>query len=262
MVQLIHQHLEELIRYRSLISSLVGRELKARYRGSWLGFFWTFLNPLLLLGVYALVFNVYLRIRMEHYAGFVFVGLLPWIWFSTSLQEGATSITAGGSLVTKVIFPSQVLPLVRIFSNLINYLLGLPILFVFLWGMGVFQGLPLLWLPLILLIHFLFINSLVMILATINVFFRDIQHILANLLTLWFFLTPILYPLAQVPAPFQRWVLFNPMTLFAMAYQDIFFYNQMPNLWHLGGVSILSLLLLGVGILFFESYKETFAEKI
>jgi ABC-type polysaccharide/polyol phosphate export permease len=262
MVQLIRQHLNELIRYRSLISSLVSRELKARYRGSWLGFFWTFLNPLLLLGVYALVFNVYLRIRMENYAGFVFVGLLPWIWFASSLQDGATSITAGGSLVTKVIFPSQVLPLVRILANLINYLLGLPILFAFLWTMGVFQGPELLWLPLVLLIHLLFINGLVLILAAINVFFRDIQHVLANLLTLGFFLTPILYPLSQVPAPFQKWVLFNPMTLFALAYQDLFFYGRTPNLGHLGGIFILSLVVMGIGILFFESYKETFAEKI
>jgi ABC-type polysaccharide/polyol phosphate export permease len=262
MIPLIRQHLVELLRYRSLINSLVGRELKARYRGSWLGFFWTFLNPLLLLAVYALVFNVYLRIRMEHYAGFVFAGLLPWIWFASSLQEGATSITAGGSLVTKVIFPSQVLPLVRIFSNLINYLLGLPILFGFLWIMGVFQGWPLLWLPLILLIHLLFINGLVLMLATVNVFFRDIQHILANLLTLWFFLTPILYPISQVPPLFQKWVLLNPMTLFALAYQDLFFYNQMPNLRHLAVLWAVSLTLQGVGLLFFETYKETFAEKI
>ncbi len=110
MFLLIRQHIQELFRYRSLVNSLVVRELKARYRGSFLGFLWTFLNPLLLLGVYALVFNFYLRIQIEHYAGFMFVGLLPWIWFSSSLLEGTNSITAGGSLVTKVLFPSQVLP--------------------------------------------------------------------------------------------------------------------------------------------------------
>jgi ABC-type polysaccharide/polyol phosphate export permease len=262
MVKLIWQHIEELLRYRSLIGSLVTRELKARYRGSLLGFLWTFLNPLLLLGVYALVFNVYLRIQMEHYAGFMFVGLLPWIWFASALQEGSVSITAGGSLVTKVLFPSQVLPWVKIFSNLLNYLLSLPILFIFLWIMGVFQGWTLLWLPLIIVIHLLFITGLVTMVATINVFFRDIQYILANLLTLWFFLTPILYPLSQVPGPFQKWVLLNPMTLITLAYQDIFFYRRVPNLWYLLSLFILSLLLLGIGIILFESYKDTFAEKI
>src|SRR4030042_165855 len=117
MSSLILQHLQELFRYRTLVNSLVIRELKARYRGSFLGFLWTFLNPLLLLGVYALVFNFYLKIQVEHYAGFMFVGLLPWIWFSSSLLEGTNAITAGGSLVTKVLFPSQVLPIVKIFSK-------------------------------------------------------------------------------------------------------------------------------------------------
>jgi homopolymeric O-antigen transport system permease protein len=262
MFSLIGQHIQELIRYRSLVSSLVIRELKARYRGSFLGFLWTFLNPLLLLGVYALVFNFYLRIRIEHYAGFMFVGLLPWIWFSSSLLEGTYSITAGGSLVTKVLFPSQVLPSVKILANLLNYLLSLPILFVFLWVMGIFPQWPLLWLPAVIFLHLLFIEGLVLILATINVYFRDVQHILANLLTLWFFLTPILYPLSQVPAPFGKWVLLNPMAQITLAYQDIFFYKQNPNLKILLTFLGLSLLLLGAGMIFFERYKETFAEKI
>jgi ABC-type polysaccharide/polyol phosphate export permease len=255
MFSLIHEHIRELIRHRSLVNSLVIRELKARYRGSFLGFLWTFLNPLLLLAVYALVFNFYLRIKVEHYAGFMFVGLLPWIWFSSSLQEGTTSITSGGSLVTKVLFPSQVLPVVKIMANLVNYLLSLPILFSFLWIMGVYQGWPILWLPLILGLHLIFIQGLVLLLSAVNVFFRDVQHILSNLLTLWFFLTPILYPLSQVPPPFNQWVLFNPMAQITSAYHDVFFYNRNPDPWILAAFLGLSLVLLAAG-------KEIFAEKI
>jgi len=262
MFSLIRQHIQELVRYRSLVNSLVVRELKARYRGSFLGFLWTFLNPLLLLGVYALVFNVYLRIQIEHYAGFMFVGLLPWIWFSSSLLEGTHSITSGGSLVTKVIFPSQVLPAVKILANLLNYLLSLPILFGFLWAMGIYPSWPLLWLPVIIGLHLMFIEGLVLILATINVFFRDVQHILANLLTLWFFLTPIIYPLSQVPAPFNKWAMLNPMSQITLTYQDIFFYNRNPNLRILFVFLCLSVVLLGLGMFFFERYKEIFAEKV
>ncbi len=262
MVSLIRQHLLELFRYRTLVNSLVIRELKARYRGSFLGFLWTFMNPLLLLGVYALVFNFYLKIRVEHYAGFMFVGLLPWIWFSSSLLEGTTSITAGGSLVTKVLFPSQVLPAVKILANLINYLLSFPILFGLLWAMGVYQGWPLLWLPVIIFFHLLFIEGLVLILATLNVFFRDVQHILAVLLNLGFFLTPIFYSLSQVPAPFNRWILFSPLAQITSAYQDVFYYNRNPDLRVLSAFMGLSLLLLGIGMFFFESHKETFAEKV
>jgi lipopolysaccharide transport system permease protein len=262
MFSLMQHHIHELIRYRSLINSLVARELKARYRGSVLGFLWTFLNPLLLLAVYALVFNIYLRIRIEHYAGFMFVGLLPWIWFSSALIEGTLSITSGGSLVTKVLFPSQVLPMVKILSGLINYLLSLPILFIFLWFMGVYQSWLLLWLPVLIMLHLLFIFGLVLILAGINVFFRDVQHILTNLLTLWFFLTPILYPLSQVPPPFTKWVLLNPMAQITLAYQDIFFYNRQPDLRILAVFLGTALVLSGFGMVFFERYKDTFAEKI
>jgi ABC-type polysaccharide/polyol phosphate export permease len=258
----IRQHLQEVFRFRSLIHSLILREIKARYRGSILGFLWTFLNPLLLLGVYALVFNVYFRIQMEHYAGFMFTGLLPWIWFSSSLMEGTNAITSGGSLITKVLFPGQLLPLVKVGSNLMNFLLSLPILFVFLGFMGIFPGWNLCWLPLILLIHFAFISGLVLGLATLNVFLRDIQHILANLLTLWFFLTPILYPLSQVPGPFKKFVLLNPAALFTLGYQDIFFYRRNPDPWHLIPSVILSVCMLGLGIALFEHYKETLAEKL
>jgi ABC-type polysaccharide/polyol phosphate export permease len=258
----IRHHLQEIFRYRSLVHSLILRELKARYRGSVLGFLWTFLNPLLLLGVYALVFNVYFRIQMEHYAGFMFTGLLPWIWFSSSLIEGTNAITSGGSLITKVLFPGQLLPLVKVGSNLMNFLLSLPILFVFLGFMGIFPGWNLCWLPLILLIHFAFIAGLVLGLATLNVFLRDIQHILANLLTLWFFLTPILYPLSQVPGPFKKFVLLNPAALFTLGYQDIFFYRRSPDPWQLIPSLILSIFMLGLGIALFEHYKETLAEKL
>ena len=258
----IRHHLQEVFRYRSLVNSLILRELKARYRGSVLGFLWTFLNPLLLLAVYALVFNVYFRIQMEHYAGFMFTGLLPWIWFSSSLMEGTNAITSGGSLITKVLFPGQLLPLVKVGSNLMNFLLSLPILFVFLGFMGIFPGWTLCWLPLVLLIHFAFIAGLVLGLATLNVFLRDIQHILANLLTLWFFLTPILYPLSQVPGPFKKFVLLNPAALFTLGYQDIFFYRRSPDPWHLIPSLILSIFMLGLGIVLFEHYKETLAEKL
>ena len=258
----IRQHFQEVFRYRSLVSSLILRELKARYRGSVLGFLWTFLNPLLLLGVYALVFNVYFRIQMEHYAGFMFTGLLPWIWFSSSLIEGTNAITSGGSLITKVLFPGQLLPLVKVGSNLMNFLLSLPILFVFLGVMSIFPDWNLCLLPLMLLIHFAFISGLVLSLATLNVFLRDIQHILANLLTLWFFLTPILYPLSQVPGSFKKFVLLNPAALFTLGYQDIFFYRRSTDLWHLIPSLILSVFMLGLGIVLFEHYKETLAEKL
>ncbi len=130
------RNFRELYQYRGLLFSLVQRELKARYRGSVLGFFWTFLNPTFQMLVYALLFSVYMRQRLENYTYFMFVGLLPWNWFSSSLSGGASSISDRRDLMTKVRFPAQVLPATVVVTNLCNFLLSLPLML----GLGVFFG--------------------------------------------------------------------------------------------------------------------------
>src|SRR5712692_3118442 len=125
-------NLSNLFRYRGLIQSLVARELKARYRGSVLGFLWSFINPLLLLSIYSFVFAIILpgthSNAVEPYALFMFCGILPWTWFSASLSEAAGSLIAGGNLIKKVLFPAEVLPLVSVLTNMVHFFLGLPIL--------------------------------------------------------------------------------------------------------------------------------------
>ena len=116
-----------LFRYRGLIQSLVARELKARYRGSVLGFFWSFINPLLLLLIYSFVFTTVLPNRaegLEPYALFMFCGILPWTWFSSSLIESSGSLIAGGNLIKKVLFPAEVLPIVSVLANMVHFFLG------------------------------------------------------------------------------------------------------------------------------------------
>ena len=124
-------NLARLLRYRGLIQSLVARELKARYRGSVLGFFWSFINPLLLLTVYTLVFTVVMPAsqdeRIRPYAVFMFCGLLPWTWFSSSLMESAGVLIAGGNLIKKVLFPAEILPIVTVLSNMVHFFFGLVI---------------------------------------------------------------------------------------------------------------------------------------
>ncbi len=259
---LLIDHLRELLRHRALVSALTGRELKGRYRGSILGFFWTFLNPLLLLLVYALVFSVYFRVKMDHYAVFMFTGLLPWIFFSSALMEGAGAITDSGSLVTKVLFPQQVLVVVKVLSNFVNYLLSLPILLAFLLADGMSLDYHLLAFVPVAAVHFLFTYALCLALATFTVFMRDTRHILGNLLTLWFFLTPILYPLTQIPERYRFLVNFNPAAVFTLAYHDLFFWGRWPHWGWLAALAGLSLVLLYAAVAIFEHYKEYFAEKI
>lgn len=252
----------ELYKYRPLIWNLVLRELKARYRGSLLGFIWTFLNPLLLMLVYLLVFSVYLRIEMENYAVFLFCGLLPWIWFSSSLIEGVNSVIEGGSLITRSMLSPEVFPAVKVLSNLINFILSLPLLFFFIIFFKIKVGFPLIVLPIIIFAQLVFTMGIVALISALNVRFRDLQHVLGNFITLWFFVSPILYPLSSIPEGFRVYSQFNPIAIFSTAYQDIFFYNRMFNWKSMLSVSVFSIIVYIIGSVVFNKYKESFAEEI
>lgn len=253
---------KELYKFRSLIQSLVVRELKARYRGSVLGFLWSFLNPLLLMSVYALVFSIYFRFGMDHYVVFLISGLLPWLWFSSSLQEASMSIVAGGSLVKKVLFPAEVLPTVVVLSNFVNFLLSLPILLLFSLVSGFKIRFALLTLPLVVIVQMIFTLGLALMFSAICVHFRDIQHILANVLTLWFFVTPVIYRVADIPEKWRFTVLLNPIAPLMVAYQDIIYYGRSPDYLELARVAIFGGIIFVLGYLIFERLRGTFAEEV
>src|SRR5580692_2550122 len=166
-------NLQQLPRYRGLIQSLVARELKARYRGSVLGFFWSFVNPLLLLLVYSFVFTWVIPNKIEGlqpYALFMFCGILPWTWFSSSLSEAAGSLIAGGNLIKKVLFPAEILPIVSVLANMVNFLLGLLILIPGLIYYHRLQFTPaLLWFPVTIAVQLVFTAGLALILAALTV---------------------------------------------------------------------------------------------
>ena len=252
----------ELYRCRALIMSLVLKEVKLRYQGSALGFLWTFLNPLLLMCVYTIVFSIFLRIKVENYPVFLFCGLLPWAWFSTSILEGADSIIRGGDLITRALFPPQVLPTVTLFSNLVNFVFSLPLLFIFLLLFKVKAGIALISLPIVMIIQAVFTMGLVLMVSALNVHFRDIQHILGNLIIMWFFATPILYPTTLIPVKLRFITIINPMAALIKAYRDILFYRQFPN-WRVLGIALcFGFLVFFLGNLIFNRYKESFPEEV
>lgn len=257
----IIQDIREIYQYRQLLGSLVARHLKERYRGSVLGFLWTLMSPLLLMLVYSLVFSVYVRIEMQNYAIFLFCGLLPWLWFAQSLTEGTNSIVMGGSLVTKSMFPARVLPTVCVIAAGFNYLVSLPILAVFLIVAGIHVH-PITWVvvPIVILIQFILTEGLVLMASALNVFYRDIQHLLNNLITLWFFVTPILYPVKMVPEKYQWILVANPMSSLIGVYQDVLFNGQMPDWLALGKVGIIAVAILAAGFCVFDRHKDRFAE--
>jgi ABC-type polysaccharide/polyol phosphate export permease len=261
-------NLGQLFRYRALIQSLVARELKARYRGSALGVVWSFINPLLLLLIYTFVFTVVMPgahpSELEPFALFMFCGILPWTWFSSSLLESANVLIAGGNLIKKVLFPAEVLPIVSVLAGLVHFCLGLPILAAFL----IYYRVPLwptdlLWFPLIVAIQLVLTLGLALLVSALTVHFRDVRDLLANLLTLWFFATPIIYPMSQAPAHVRRLLDVNPFTHLAIAYQEVLFrpdpFTQMSRLIV---VAVASIAIFFIGYFVFDRLRDTLAEEI
>lgn len=257
------RNLVELWRYRSLVAALVSRHLNARYRGSILGFIWSFLNPLCLLGVYLLVFKFYIRFsQVEHYTLFMFTGLLPWLWFQSALLESATSISAGGSLITKAMFPPQILPVVTVLTNLLHFLFAVPLLLVYMYFANVPFSPALLAFPLVVGLELVFLLGLSLAVSALNVFYRDIQHILGNIMTLWFFLSPIIYPAENVPPRFHFTLWLNPVALFTQMYQQMFMHAQRPSLTQLAVAGAFAVTTLIIGNFVFNRNRESFAELI
>ena len=261
-------NLANLFRYRGLIQSLVVRELKARYRGSVLGFFWSFINPLLLLLVYTFVFTVILPNDvkgLQPYALFMFCGLLPWNWFSSSLTEASGSLIAGGNLIKKVLFPAEVLPIVSVLANMVHFFLGLLILLAFLIG---YRHWPdpgdLVWFPIAVTVQLIFTAALGLILAALTVHFRDIRDLLANLLQLWFFATPIIYYWRQENVMrFKPLFDLNPFTHLAISYQEILFFPGPFGHWKwLAALGAGSIALFLAAYWLFDRLRDSFAEAV
>jgi len=255
--------LRDLVKYRALIRALVGRHLHARYRGSFLGLLWSLLNPLCMMLVYTVVFHYYMRFnQVEHYAIFLFCGLLPWLWCASALAEGTTAIASGGTLITKSLFPAAILPVVSVITTLVNFLLSLPLLFLFMWIDAVPIPWTVIFLPGVVAFQFVLLTGIVLALSSLNVFFRDIQHLVANLLGLLFFLCPIVYPLTVAPAKYHILFYLNPFSLLVLLYNDLLLRGAIPSLTHwsiLFGWSTFSVVL---GMIIYRNYREGFAEAL
>lgn len=265
--------LHNLYKYRVLIQSLVSRELKARYRGSVLGAFWSFFNPLLLLTVYTIVFNYILPNRnpaTQPYALFLFSGLLPWTWFSSSLLESSNVIIFGGNLIKKIIFPAEVLPFVSVLANLVHFLLGTPILFIFMLLFKVQFSWYLLYFPLIIFIQLILTLGFALWFSSLSVHFRDLRDILANLITLWFFCTPVIYPFDFSPLQetsllsriFKYVIKLNPVSYLMDSYHQAVFYGKAPDFKHLAIVLVGSLICFLTGYFVFDRLRDTFVEEV
>ncbi len=229
--------LAEVWRFRQLIALLVVRELKVRYKRSVLGVLWTMLNPLLLMVVYAVVFTTILPAAMPNFSIFLLAGLLPWLYFSTSLMQGLMSVLVNQELIRKVRLPQAVFPLSVVGSNLVNFTLSLVPLFVVMLALHQPFTAALLFLPIGALVLTLFCAGVTLLFATATVFFRDVRHLTEVLLQMLLYLSPVLYDLAQLGERSSWWfrlfrleLRLNPLSYLIPLVRDPVYYGRLPAL--------------------------------
>ena len=252
----------DLRHYREFLKSNVKKDIRGKYKGSFLGVLWSFINPLLSVLVYAIVFPYIMRIKVDNYLIYLITGIIPWTFFTSSINMGLISVLSNADIIKKVYFPRIILPISTVTSCLVNFLISCLIIVLFCLGSGLGISFQILWLPLIALIQYVMLLGFTFILSAIEMYMRDIEHIVNFILSMAFYVTPILYTPDIFPEKLA-WVLkVNPMAYLVNAYRSIFFYQKMPDLIGIGVVSIFSIFLFVIGYLIFEKLQKGFAEEV
>lgn len=251
----------EIYSYRTMIWSLVKRDLKGRYTDSFLGVLWNFLNPLLQLLVYTFVFSKVMRAGVEDYYMFLFVALIPWIFFSTSITGGASCIVNQKDMVKKIYFPREVLPISFVTAQFVNMLLCFIVIFIVMLIGGYKLNIKaLVTLPMVMIVEFIVALGCAMVVSACSVYFRDLQHIMGIVAMALQFLTPVMYSSSDVPE--SMWGLFylNPMTYVIESYRAILYYGMVPDMWNLFKVIVMGIVVLIMGWFIFDRIQKHFIE--
>jgi len=252
---------KEIYRYREMISNLIKKDLRGRYKGSVFGFFWTFLNPLLQVMVYTVVFSFILRFGIEKFYLFLFVGMVPWLFFVNCITAGAGVIQAEKNLVVKIHFPREVIPIYFVTSSFINMLFCFLIIIPLSLFSGVrFNLAAYLCLPIIMAVEYIIAMGACLIVSAVNVYFRDLQQITGIIAMAGQFFTPIMYPLSSVPENLRPIMMLNPLSSIVISFRDVLYFGNVPQLGTLIYSFIFGIILLIFGFIIFDKLKRRFAE--
>lgn len=257
---------KDLYNYRELLKSNVKKEIRGKYKGSFLGILWSFVNPLLMTLVYAIVFPYLMRgSNYEHYTTFLVIGILCWNWFTISISQGTFTIVGNGPIIKKVYFPREILPISIVTSGMVNYLISCIIICLFLIFSGIGFSAHILLLPLVIITQYLLTLGIVFITSAINVYIRDLEYIVNFIVQMLFYGTPILYSMdifTKAPKLITTLININPMSTIVNSYRDIFYFQTMPNMSSLLLVFVGSLLLCIIGLAVFRKLEKGFAEEV
>lgn len=257
------QTIKEIYHYRTMIDGLVKKDLKGRYKGSALGFLWTFINPLLQLGVYTVVFQVILKNPVERYYLHLFVALIPWIFFSSALTTGSHSVIGQANMIKKIYFPREVIPIAYTTSSFINMLLSFVIVIAVAFiSSGTLNLKALLVLPVVMIIQYILVLGVTLLTSSLTVYMRDLEHIMSVLNMAFMYLSPVVYGIDYIPEKYKAVYMINPMSPVIISYRDILYYNSVPEFSTIFSAFVESLAVLIVGWIVFDILKKNFAEEL
>lgn len=254
--------IQNLYDYRELLKTNVKKDIRGKYKGSFLGVLWSFINPLLMVVVYAIVFPYIMKIQTDNYLQYLICGVIPWNFFTTVMSMGMGSIKNNAGIIKKVYFPREILPISATLSGLVNFFISCPIIIIFC----LFAGLGVSWhivlVIVIAILQFFIIAGLVLGLSAVNVYVQDTEYIIQFFINMLFYATPILYP-AEVFPKMVRWILnINPFTHIVNAYRDIFMYHTLPSLGSVVYMLIVAIVVFLLGMKIFRKLEKGFAEEI
>lgn len=253
---------KDLYNYRELLKTNIKKDVGGKYKHSFLGVLWSFINPLLQIAVYALVFQVILKSDIENYAVYLCCGLIPWQYFSNVVIRGAAVMIDNGNIIKKVYFPREILPISIATSEGVNFLIATIIILGFVIFGGIGLSVNILWYFVILAIQYIISIGITLIVSSLTVYFRDLLHLLGVFMQLLFYATPIVYAMDAVPASLQ-WILkINPMSYLIEGYRAIFYYKTMPNFQGLLIALIMGIVLCVAGYFIFKKLEKRFAEEL
>ncbi len=253
---------KNLYQYRELLKTNVKKEIRGKYKNSFLGVLWSFLNPLLQIAVYAIVFPLILRNTQENYVIFLCCGLIPWTFFSTAISRSAFTMIENGNILKKVYFPREILPISVVTSEAVNFMISTIIIlaFVIFGGLGITKYV--LFYPLILVVQYLLVLAISLIVSSICVYIRDLQHFIGIFLQLLFYATPVVYSAETIPENFAWMLKINPMTYIIDGYRNIFYNQTMPDIKALLILFVILLFVIVIGYVIFNKLQKGFAEEL
>lgn len=259
------RYFKNLYKYRYLLYNLTAREIKSRYKQSILGYFWIILNPFFQMIVLAFVFSFFIRIPASFnipYTLFLYSGLLPWTLFTQSVTSATTSLVDNDSLIKKVYFPREIIITATVIAKTYDFLLASTIFVGFLIYYKISIGLIILYYPLVIFIQIMFSLGLAFILSAFNLFYRDVQYLLNTVMLIWFYLTPVIYPIDLIPERYRFIFQLNPMSVLINAQRRTIFGGAELNYTSIIIAVLLSLFVFQIGYMIFKKLEGLFADVV